>query len=1180
MDIDMMWHEDSEDQHVASTNQVEIVTTTQRHGDALDSIRSGLSLEEEDSLLNDATRIEADKSLHGNNVDTTMYDDLESICSEDDGTFGGIKQYTMKCPDKLKPLSGGYFCVTTLHNADVHYVSQSDSSPTPSLRENLDDLHREQFIDFVREEESCKNLLNDPAVTLHLEYDIDYLSISGIPLLPLTPEKTECLSLMDFRLSLGLWHREFDKKRSTDFDFELSGRTFYLGAAAGRIKWYLVFEPSGPLEGEDECANEDGTSSTWTRKQSAMSFIRAKVLSSYIISTFHCEELVDTGVDPNFKFPGSYSKHYSIPHEKWCLFQRIFMDGWVEHSQSLKRGDVWWAWNHPTFHMIDFGQKSIIFSDPRLDKLEIATNIGKMLDSICPLTNVRSVRYALAVTMRLKRNIMYKEQTSTTLPGYSSNMQSYSILGNRLELEGFFEVARGIKNGFTFYPLGFNRQVGNLQATCQPWELCDGIWNNIKEDMVTPEALKPGSIQMYWEAQHLFRPTVPQFLLAKNWYQAYLCPGLADKPLMKTHAYSYGCKNTDPVLQYSRPFRREIERIQTAADQHKTGFRIEPVVTLQMGMIDDSRKSWRIVAEETFLPQIEWWDTNSETFLENYTSIFKVDVFPRVIISHLTRSARILEGMRLHVHNDCDSGDRQQELSLAGCELVASLERSGAYCLTGDPRCLDVLLQAPLGVSTSIESRGILIFNKKLLDCSTMRLQPCLWPAKHGMKIMSHISAMQFHYSPQMALSRRVRLHFHTFLLQDIKMDIQNCDAIEEAIQFVVKDVMVPELLQWTAQQLDKYLIKHGIGTQYNKQLLYKWKNTSHPFKNDGFPKLLSIIAPNYTDKEFQVGNPAAIDLHTLSWHILKAKSGIEHIGSSWPSAIKELCSAIVHKDEENKLSPSDFVAILQDTLHRQKIDWLPGRSGGKLCGHVAVQIQQVIVRKRKAPDLDNDQYGLPFGIPMGSLPTILVTGLQRLSQLSISSSDLEFRKHIQHAERLLTNDKASLTLACMLLSIVGMCQPPPVFNQINGTKGCWTILGVKQNKHKQQWYAVLVIKFLYILYPNSMFTLNRPLKFLDAVGQHKASFRMLLELGLCRRKNSAGTRFSVRLDEVQALSENSYQARLTNLEEVLRNGEFENVVQKILPGCEEAQRSILAEGRRLYMAHGGYTEEEMNDYL
>ncbi|KAK3173869.1 hypothetical protein K4F52_010387, partial [Lecanicillium sp. MT-2017a] len=198
-----------------------------------------------------------------------------------------------------------------------------------------------------------------------------------------------------------------------------------------------------------------------------------------------------------------------------------------------------------------------------------------------------------------------------------------------------------------------------------------------------------------------------------------------------------------------------------------------------------------------------------------------------------------------------EMGDRSEAagkdgLSVPLCEGTALMDRAGGYCFTGDSRFLPSKLLKALRTSESIQNGAWPFISPNMLDLRPKHgvLNVAKWPRDKdtGMgrpPLLLHVSALGYHYSPQVSASRLAEIWFG-----DLAVDhVRNIRSATKLVEGVFRELWIPQTKAFLMQHLRTRLRRGrktvGTSPEWWKQSdalvaqLAVWEATAAPFSKE-----------------------------------------------------------------------------------------------------------------------------------------------------------------------------------------------------------------------------------------------------------------------------------------------------------------------------------------------------------
>ncbi|KAH9225256.1 hypothetical protein K456DRAFT_1852614, partial [Colletotrichum gloeosporioides 23] len=589
-----------------------------------------------------------------------------------------------------------------------------------------------------------------PSDSFFPEFFLDFQSIVGKPGRPISSSDSPIFD--NITVSFQRWAQPYGAKHVSGIPFDIAGRTFRIAQAATREVWFIVMHPiSGEVTELPRSAADGRRRREQAGEKSGMSTTRARELAAYITGVFRSAELLGEGVESCWR-PGSRHSQ-RISSSKWTIFQNKFMDGWAAWA-GTHDGDSFWRQHEPAFHAYDYGANIQIDVSPRLYHLPRERHCSRDDDDEEEDDGDGGGRGSEDETRRGMEGLFVDDESNGSRPVDSTaddetDAASYSQilresdglqklvqeLHGRFRLENIAAVSYALavcinseseagprcllvdrnmmareylsSRDFTFYPQAFHPVYGNVSSS-QPPAFLDSLFAAMKGNMSDrnegADVLSFGYFQGYSNTKRSVRHSPNDLLATKGYATAALtvptsdaCATAASRDKRERLLRIIRGQGTPESPEESRPFARERLQMEVAIDSSEVAYRLEQVVSLDLGRMVGAERSFEAVIHTIF--QI------MRFFLievESYVHIFRsmpTNVFPKIVCAY----SRIFELALGEMERRFTQGG-ERGLDLAHSEAVAVMDRLGGYIFTGHERHLPKTVLRPLGTIDSLRN--------------------------------------------------------------------------------------------------------------------------------------------------------------------------------------------------------------------------------------------------------------------------------------------------------------------------------------------------------------------------------------------------------------------------------------------------------------------------------------------
>ncbi|KZF18785.1 hypothetical protein L228DRAFT_264294 [Xylona heveae TC161] len=533
-------------------------------------------------------------------------------------------------------------------------------------------FYNQYQINYGDEDEARRLGLNDMVVN---QYFLDYVEFVGRVMTPLAPNGPQDV-LKVYTMSFQSWSKPYGGNLAQQLQFSLHHRTLHIGTGPGREQWFVVMHPRSQAGLSAESPTRQQLRSG--AKRSALEARHARVLLAYVQEIFRTNDsLVDRGLLPTWQLGKNES--CTLHTREWRYFQECFVTAWqdlvLQHSQ-----DTFWTDNLPAFHCYDYGSNVSIEPD------EDYAFVSK-LDSFCDVEALLLASFAPAV------NIHHQSE----LDGVP---QVFSLLGDRNEI---LKEYGWDETGVDFYPLGFNPQYVNFQASRPPDFLENGICGPLQqmmsEENECQHVLQAEKFQGYSTIKSTIRHHPDDLTVTKGWTSAAITlreevsSQRERRKQRQLLALSQGRSPTTDVEQqsnhgliYSKPLAWERNRIIDSIENSLVGYRMEQIFVVHVSRLLPSQRS----ITQIFRPLREYI-SYFESYPSEYISLlhrFLPDSFPGILVEFSYLFEAAFDDL---VSRWTRKG--RDDLSIAICEGVSIFERMSNCCFTGDARVLSSVVK-------------------------------------------------------------------------------------------------------------------------------------------------------------------------------------------------------------------------------------------------------------------------------------------------------------------------------------------------------------------------------------------------------------------------------------------------------------------------------------------------------
>lgn len=443
--------------------------------------------------------------------------------------------------------------------------------------------------------------------------------------------------------------------------------------------------------------------------------------------------------------------------------------------------------------------------------------------------HIASISYALAVDLN----------SVDGCTSISDERPARCLLADRNLVAREFRGARD----FCFFPLAFHPAYGNFSSARPPSFLNDHVLAVMRDNMSYRnggrDPLSYGHFQGYSNLKRSFRHDPEALLATKGIATAALTLPESEAQTSrrlqtKRHRLRQqllGHKTPDDP-DASRPFAREQRRVNAAMEAEEFAFRMEQVVSVQIGRLSRPQRRFDTVLQPIL--QLMRFFLCEPQYYTHILRSFRPAVFPGVLSAY----ARLFDVAMTEIRIRMDAR-KAKGVDVALAEGVAAIDRLGSYCFTGFPRSLMGSVLKPLNTIESIEQGAWPYIDPRLLDLQTVGgdLNVALWP--RGAKdrpILMHVAALAYHYGPAVAISRQTHVWFQELGGKSMLAPTQFTRLLEN----VFEELLIPQQVTFFKYNIERRLREedHHREVQGSPErlmdnqfsLLERWSQSKHPF--------------------------------------------------------------------------------------------------------------------------------------------------------------------------------------------------------------------------------------------------------------------------------------------------------------------------------------------------------------
>jgi hypothetical protein len=726
---------------------------------------------------------------------------------------------------------------------------------------------------------------------LHPLFFLDYISIVGLPLQPITRATTQFFD--NVTVTFKNWQMPYPGKHlQSQLNFGLENRTFQLASAATRETWYIVMHPiAAPVRDFSGSRQERLKKRAKSDSLSALKVHHAQVLASYIKDVFLSNnELYGGRIEPSWNLGSTESQKLTC--QTWTLFQTRFMEDWPNHADRHSY-DPFWVENHPAFHAHDYGANIQIEVNERLRSLEKETRLRPEESSdddteddtednlddddhnsdnnpspplfipideddngdtqsnddwLFDLDNPNNLYseglQQLHLELDQKYYLNHISRISYALAvdlhcleGNQSGPEQKTavcLLADRNMVRKEYTSVHGT-SGFTFYPMAFHPAYGNFTSACPPAFLKDHVLAIMQDNMSYEndgaDVLSCQYFQAYSNIKRSIRYNPEDLLVTQG-----IATAALTLPTSDNHSSGRVRAKQQQLLD-----RLQGNRTPDDPEASKPFARERQRIQHALVQNEFAYRMEQVVSINVanLVPRQRKLRTILRPIFQlmrfylqekrNYIHILRT-FQPDIFPQILGSFARVFE----LATNEMLYRYKAQGgigLGLALSEGVAALDRLGHYCFTGSQQVLMGSVLKPLRTLTSLERGGWPFINPEMLDLRYGTLDIVHWPRGEDERpILMHVAALAYHYGPEVAASRLNMIWFRDLggTLINNPVDATNF------LQDVFHDLWLPEMVAFVSHQLQRRAsgvvpLEPNV-LQEQQLIIKKWSSTEHPF--------------------------------------------------------------------------------------------------------------------------------------------------------------------------------------------------------------------------------------------------------------------------------------------------------------------------------------------------------------
>lgn len=448
------------------------------------------------------------------------------------------------------------------------------------------------------------------------------------------------------------------------------------------------------------------------------------------------------------------------------------------------------------------------------------------------VSHIASISYALAVDLNSLEGALSTED----------DRPARCLLADRNLVAREFRGARD----FCFYPLAFHPAYGNFSSSRPPSFLDNHVLTVMRDNLSYrnggTDPLSYGHFQAYSNIKRSIRHGPDDLLATKGIATAALTLPESEaessrRLLMKRRRLRQqllGVRTPDDP-DASRPFAREERRVNAALDGEEFAFRMEQVVSVQIGRLSRAHRRFDTVLRPIL--QLMRFFLREPQYYTHILRSFRPAVFPGILASYAHLFDLAIDELRRRM-----DARKAKGVDVALAEGVAAIDRLASYCFTGFPRSLMGSVLKPLHTIDSIEQGAWPYLDPQLLDLQTVggSLNVALWP--RGAKdrpVLMHVAALAYHYGAAVATSRHTHVWFQELGGKSMLAPSQFTRFLEDFLQ----DLWIPQTVTFVKHHIERCLrdedrqreVRGAPERQLDlvenqRNLLERWSKCERPF--------------------------------------------------------------------------------------------------------------------------------------------------------------------------------------------------------------------------------------------------------------------------------------------------------------------------------------------------------------
>lgn len=720
-----------------------------------------------------------------------------------------------------------------------------------------------------------------PVDEFYPQFYLDFLSIVGKPGQPISVRDGPIFD--NITVSFRNWAAPYKARHVGGIPFDITGRTFHIAQASTREVWFIVMHPdSGVISELPRSAAWGRRAAEQAAAQSGLPRPLARELAAYITGIFEDGDLLGEGVESCWRPGSQHSQRMST--SKWTMFQEMFMSGWQDWAAAHEDGSFWRKHN-PAFHAYDYGANIQIEVTPRIyslprerhrpqggdgdsdadvDEDDYGGAATKQAEEVTVLSDddsateglvdreddveegdehyrqmieesegLQKLSAELRARFRMDSVAAISYALAVCLNSCDGGPPSQESRAARCLLVDRNEIAKEFirSRDYTFYPQAFHPAYGNISSAAPPAfldSLTTAMRGNMSRRNDGTDVLSFGYFQGYSNIKRSVRHSPLDLLATKGYATAAMTVPLVDacgtslsRDRRERLLAAMRGQKTPESPEESRPFARERRQVDLAIDSEEVAYRLEQVVSVNVGRMAEEERTFGAVLRPIF-QLMRFFLVEHESYVHIFRSM-PLQVFPRIVSAYSRLFELALGEMERRFVNGGERG-----LDLAHSEAVAVLDRLGGYCFTGHERHLPKGVLRALGTLDSLRLRGWPYMDPRVLDMGEggsaglggggAVLDIGRWPVveKTGRPQLLHVSELRYHYGDRIASSRESELWFAQLSMATL----QSRSALSDFLAELLRELWIPQSKAFMTVQLRRRLHEGGAGKPGNESLV------------------------------------------------------------------------------------------------------------------------------------------------------------------------------------------------------------------------------------------------------------------------------------------------------------------------------------------------------------------------